>query len=151
MSGQPSGRYMTDQIREVLRRYGRFVWGGAAVLLLLVLLGSVVLPGSSDEGSEADAQARAESLSGSFIERSSRAALLELEHTGRSPLDVWSAGPRRPIQDRPDLAARRGADIDRPGPTRVMPPRSVIRAGVAGLERERTLDAGTYHDGLDDQ
>ena len=73
---------MTDQIRGVLRRYGRFVWGGAVVLLLLVLLGSVVLPGSSDEGSEADAQARAESLSGSFIEQELSPALLARDITG---------------------------------------------------------------------
>jgi hypothetical protein len=73
---------MTDQIRKVLRRHGRFVWGGAAVLLLLVLLGSLVLPGSSDEGSEADAQARAESLSGSFIEQELSPALLVGDITG---------------------------------------------------------------------
>ena len=29
----------------ILDRYGRFVWGGAALLLLLVLVGSVVLSG----------------------------------------------------------------------------------------------------------
>ena len=60
---------MTDQTTGVLDRYGRFLWGGAALLLMLVLLALVVLPGSSDGGSEADAQARAESLSGSFIEK----------------------------------------------------------------------------------
>ncbi|HJY33093.1 MAG TPA: hypothetical protein VJ573_09350 [Actinomycetota bacterium] len=73
---------MTDQIREVLRRYGRFVWGGAALLLLLVLLGSVVVPDSSDEEAEADAQARAESLSGSFIEQELSPALLARDITG---------------------------------------------------------------------
>jgi hypothetical protein len=73
---------MTDQIREVLRRFGRFVWGGAALLLLLVLLGSVVLPGSSDAEAEADAQARAESLSGSFIEQELSPALVARDITG---------------------------------------------------------------------
>jgi chromosome segregation ATPase len=73
---------MTDQIREVLRRNGRFVWGGAAVLLLLVLVGSVVLPDSSDAEAESDAQARAESLSGSFIEQELSPALLARDITG---------------------------------------------------------------------
>ena len=73
---------MTDQTRGVLDRYGRFLWGGAALLLLLVLLGSVVLPGSSDGGSEADAQARAESLSGSFIEKELSPDLLARDITG---------------------------------------------------------------------
>jgi hypothetical protein len=67
---------MTDQTTGILQRYGRFLWGGAALLLLLVLLGSLVLPGSSDGGSEADAQARAESLSGSFIEEELKPDLL---------------------------------------------------------------------------
>ena len=67
---------MTDQTTGILQRYGRFLWGGAALLLLLVLLGSFVPPGSSDGGSEADAQARAESLSGSFIEEGLKPDLL---------------------------------------------------------------------------
>ena len=73
---------MNDQIIGVLHRYGRFLWGGATLLLLLVLLGSVVLPGSSDGGSEADAQARAESLSGSFIEEELSPDLLARDITG---------------------------------------------------------------------
>src|SRR6266508_2390831 len=73
---------MTDQTTGVLDRYGRFLWGGVALLLLLVLLASVVLPGSSDGGSEAGAQARAESLSGSFIEKELSADLLARDITG---------------------------------------------------------------------
>ena len=73
---------MTDQIIGVLRRYGRFLWGGAALLLLLVLLGSVVLSGSSVGGAEADAQARAESLSGSVIEEELTPDLLVRDITG---------------------------------------------------------------------
>jgi hypothetical protein len=73
---------MTDQTTGVLDRYGRFLWGGAALLLLLVLVASVVLPGSSHGGSEADAQARAESLSGSFIEKELSADLLARDITG---------------------------------------------------------------------
>jgi hypothetical protein len=75
---------MTDQITGVLRRYGRFLWGGAALLLLLVLLGSVVLSGSSVGDAEADAQARAESLSGSFIEQELTPNLLARDITGNA-------------------------------------------------------------------
>ncbi len=73
---------MTDQTTGALDRYGRFLWGGAALLLLLVLLASVVLTGSSDGGSEAEAQARAQSLSGSFIEEELSADLLARDITG---------------------------------------------------------------------
>jgi hypothetical protein len=73
---------MADQTTGVLDRYGRFLWGGAALLLLLVLLALVVLPDSSDGGSEADAQARAESFSGSFIEKELSADLLARDITG---------------------------------------------------------------------
>jgi hypothetical protein len=73
---------MTDQTRGVLRRFGRFLWAGAAVLLLLVLLGSVVLSGSSVGRSEAEAQARAESLSGSSIEEELSPDLLARDITG---------------------------------------------------------------------
>jgi hypothetical protein len=73
---------MIDQITGVLRRYGGFIWGGAALLLVLVLLWSVVLPASSDGGSEADAEARAESLSGSFIEQELTPDLLARDING---------------------------------------------------------------------
>jgi len=59
---------MTDQRMGILDRYGRFVWGGAALLILLVLVGSVILSGSSVAGAEQDAQVRAESLSVSVVE-----------------------------------------------------------------------------------
>ena len=73
---------MTDQTTGVLRRFGRFLWAGAAVLLLLVLLGSVALSRSSVRRSEAEAQARAESLSGSFIEEELSPDLLARDITG---------------------------------------------------------------------
>jgi hypothetical protein len=75
---------MIEQTTRVLRRYGRFLWGGAALLLLLVLLGSRALPGSSVGGSEAAAQARAESLSGSFIEQELTPNLLARDITGNA-------------------------------------------------------------------
>jgi hypothetical protein len=65
-SGQPSGRYMTDQTTG--SSAGRLLWAGAAVLLLLVLLGSVALPFLGRKVGGGRRQARAESLSGSFIE-----------------------------------------------------------------------------------
>jgi hypothetical protein len=73
---------MTDQTTGVLRRFGRLLWAGAAVLLLLVLLGSVALSRSSVGRSEAEAQARAESLSGSFIEEELSPDLLARDITG---------------------------------------------------------------------
>jgi len=79
---------MTEQITEILRRYGRFLWGGAALLLLFVLLGSVVLSGSSVGGAEADAQARAESLSGSVIEEELKPDLLVRDMTGAASRDL---------------------------------------------------------------
>ncbi len=79
---------MTDQIIGVLRRYGRFLWGGAALLLLLVLLWSVVLSGSSVGGAEADAQARAESLSGSVIEEELKPDLLVRDITDAASRDL---------------------------------------------------------------
>jgi hypothetical protein len=79
---------MTDQITGILRRYGRFLWGGAALLLLLVLLGSVVLSGSSVGGAEADAHARAERLSGSVIEEVLNPDLLVRDITGAAARDL---------------------------------------------------------------
>ena len=79
---------MTEQITEILRRYGRFLWGGAALLLLFVLLGSVVLSGSSVGGAEADAQARAESLSGSVIEEELKPDLLVRDMIGAASRDL---------------------------------------------------------------
>ena len=73
---------MTDQTTGVLRRFGRFLWAGAVVLLLLVLLGSVALSRSSVRRLEAEAQARAESLSGSFIEEELSPDLLARDITG---------------------------------------------------------------------
>ena len=79
---------MTDRITGILRRHARLLWGGAAVLLLLVLLGSLVLSGASVGGAEADAQARAESLSGSVIEEELTPDLLVRDITGATSRDL---------------------------------------------------------------
>ena len=72
----------------IIDRYGRFVWGGAALLLLLVLVGSVVLSGSSVAGAEQDAQVRAESLSGSVVEEELTPDLLARDIGGSDHRDL---------------------------------------------------------------
>jgi hypothetical protein len=79
---------MTDQRVGILDRYGRFVWGGAALLLLLVLVGSVALSGSSVGGAEQDAQVRAESLSGSVVEEELTPDLLARDIGGTAYRDL---------------------------------------------------------------
>jgi hypothetical protein len=79
---------MTDQRMGIIDRYGRFVWGGAALLLVLVLVGSVVLSGSSVAGAEQDAQVRAESLSGSFVEEELTPDLLARDIGGTAYRDL---------------------------------------------------------------
>jgi hypothetical protein len=79
---------MTDQRMGIIDRYGRFVWGGAALLLLLVLVGSVVLSGSSVAGAERDAKVRAESLSASVVERELTPDLLARDIGGTDYRDL---------------------------------------------------------------
>jgi hypothetical protein len=79
---------MTSQRMGILDRYGRFVWGGAALLLLLVLVGSVVLSGSSVAGAEQDAQVRAESLSGLVVEEELTPDLLARDIGGSAYRDL---------------------------------------------------------------
>jgi hypothetical protein len=79
---------MTDQGMGILDRYGRFVWGGAVLLLLLVLVGSVVLSGSSVAGAEQDAQLRAESLSASVVEEELTPDLLIRDIDGTAYRDL---------------------------------------------------------------
>ena len=79
---------MIDQRMGIIDRYGRFVWGGAALLLLLVLVGSVVLSGSSVAGAERDAQVRAESLSGSVVEEELTPDLLARDIGGTDYRDL---------------------------------------------------------------
>ena len=79
---------MTDQRMGILDRYGRFVWGGAVLLLLLFLVGSVVLSGSSVAGAEQDAQLRAESLSASVVEEELTPDLLARDIGGTAYRDL---------------------------------------------------------------
>jgi hypothetical protein len=79
---------MTDRRLGILDRYGRFVWGGAVLLLLLVLVGSVVLSGSSVAGAEQDAQVRAESLSASVVEEELTPDLLARDIGGTASRDL---------------------------------------------------------------
>jgi hypothetical protein len=79
---------MTDQRMRILDRYGRLVWGGAALMLLLVLIGSLVLSGSSVAGAEQDAQARAESLSASVVEEELTPDLLARDIRGTAYRDL---------------------------------------------------------------
>lgn len=79
---------MTDQRMGIIDRYGRFVWGGAALLLLLVLVGSVLLSGSAVAGAEQDAQVRAESLSGSVVEEELTPDLLARDIGGTDHRDL---------------------------------------------------------------
>jgi hypothetical protein len=79
---------MTDQRMGIIDRYGRFIWGGAALLLLLVLVGSVLLSGSAVAGAEQDAQVRAESLSGSVVEEELTPDLLARDIGGTDHRDL---------------------------------------------------------------
>ncbi|MGA9160027.1 MAG: hypothetical protein WB297_04075 [Actinomycetota bacterium] len=73
---------MTEHRAGLLGRYGRSLLGGAALLLLLALVASVFLSGSSVGGAERDATARAESLSASVIEDQLTSDLLTRDITG---------------------------------------------------------------------
>jgi hypothetical protein len=79
---------MIDQRMGIIDRYGRFAWGGAALLLLLVLVGSVILSASSVAGAEQDAQVRAESLSGSVVEEELTPDLLARDIGGTDHRDL---------------------------------------------------------------
>src|SRR5262245_2422251 len=79
---------MTERETGFLGRYGRYVWGGAAALLLFVLAASFVLSGSSVSGAEGEAQARAENLSASVVEEQLTPDLLTRDVGGTDYRDL---------------------------------------------------------------
>jgi len=79
---------MTEQETGFLGRYGRFVWGGAAVLLLLALAATFVLSGSSVSAAEQKATQHAESLASSVVEEQLTPDLLTRDIDGTDYRDL---------------------------------------------------------------
>ena len=79
---------MTERETGFLGRYGRFVWGGAAALLLLALAASFVLSGSSVSAAEQEAQARAENVASSVVEEQLTPDLLTRDIDGTDYRDL---------------------------------------------------------------
>ena len=147
---------MTDQRTGVLGRYGRYLWGGAALLLLLVLLGSVVLSGSAVGGAEVDAQARAESLSGSVIEEEVTPDLLARDIGGTAYRDLTVRVQAGILSDDRFTTVRiwrlDGALIystaQKDDASVVAPDDRWIAQALSGETVSVLSSAGTYHDGL---
>ena len=146
---------MTDQRMGILDRYGRFVWGGAALLLLLVLVGSVVLSGSSVAGAEQDAQVRAESLSGSVVEEELTPDLLARDIGGTAYRDLTVRVQAGILSDDRFTVVRiwrldgaliySTAQKDDAG---VIADDEWIAQALEGQTVSVLSSAGTYHDGL---
>ena len=79
---------MSERETNFLGRYGRFVWGGAAALLLLAFVTSFVLSGSSVSGAELEAQKRAEGLASSVVEERLTPDLLTRDIDGTDYRDL---------------------------------------------------------------
>jgi hypothetical protein len=79
---------MTEHEAGFLGRHGRSVWGGAAALLLLALMASFVLSGSSVSGAEHEAQERAASLASSVVEEQLTPDLLARDIDGTDHRDL---------------------------------------------------------------
>ena len=147
---------MTDQRMGILDRYGRFVWGGAALLLLLFLVGSVVLSGSSIAGAEQDAQLRAESLSASVVEEELTPDLLIRDIGGTAYRDLTDRVQAGILSDDRFTVVR----IWRLDGALIYSTAQKDDAGVIAADDEwiaqalegQTISvlssAGTYHDGL---
>jgi hypothetical protein len=139
----------------IIDRYGRFVWGGAALLLLLVLVGSVVLSGSSVAGAEQDAQVRAESLSGSVVEEELTPDLLARDIGGTAYRDLTVRVQAGILSDDRFTAVRiwrldgaliySTAQKDDAG---VIADDEWIAQALEGQTVSVLSSAGTYHDGL---
>lgn len=147
---------MTEQRTGLLDRYGRFVWGGAALLLLLVLVGSVVLSGSSVQGAEADAQARAESLAASVVEEELTADLLTRDIGGTAYSDLTARVHAGTLSDDRFSVVRiwrlDGALIystaQKDDSSVVAWDDQWIQQALGGETVSVLSSAGTYHDGL---
>ena len=145
---------MTDQRTGLLGRYGRFLWGGAA-LLLLVLVASVFLSGSSVDGAEQDARARAESLSASVVEDQLTADLLTRDITGTAHRDLTVRIQAGILSDDRFTVVRiwrfDGALVystAQKDDTSVVVGDRWIEQALGGQTVSVLSSAGTYHDGL---
>ncbi len=147
---------MTEQRTGLLGRYGRLLWGGAALLLLLVLVASVFLSGSSVDGAEQDAEARAEGLSASVVEDQLTADLLTRDITGTAYRDLTVRIQARVLSDDRFTVVRiwriDGALIYS---TAQKDDTSVVAGGDRWIEQAlggQTVSVlsspGTYHEGL---
>lgn len=147
---------MTDQRMGIIDRYGRFVWGGAALLLLLVLVGSVVLAGSSVAGAEQDAQVLAESLSGSVVEEELTPDLLARDIDGTAYRDLTARVQAGILSDDRFMVVRiwrlDGALIystaQRDDAGVIAGDDRWIAQALEGQTVSVLSSAGTYHDGL---
>ncbi|HEX6580320.1 MAG TPA: hypothetical protein VF195_05550 [Actinomycetota bacterium] len=147
---------MTDRRMGIIDRYGRFVWGGAALLLLFVLIVSVTLSGSSVAGAEQDAQVRAESLSGSVVEEELTPDLLARDIGGTAYRDLTARVQAGILSDDRFTVVRiwrlDGALIystaQRDDAGVIAPDDQWIAQALEGRTVSVLSSAGTYHDGL---
>src|SRR5262245_23937546 len=148
---------MTERETGFLGRYGRYVWGGAAALLLFVLAASFVLSGSSVSGAEDEAQARAENLSASVVEEQLTPDLLTRDIGGTDYRDLTVRVQAGILSDDRFEVVRiwrlDGALIystaQRDDVNGVIAPDDQwIQRALGGQTVSVVSSAGTYHDGL---
>lgn len=77
---------MSEKTSGVVSRYGRVLWGASALVLLLALVASLVLSGSSVAAAEREAQARAQDMTSSVIATELNADLLSRKIGGTASL-----------------------------------------------------------------
>jgi hypothetical protein len=79
---------VTEQTRRAAGRFGRLMWGGIALLLLLTLVGSLAMSGSSVGAAEREAEAWAVAASSSVVETDLTPDLLSRDITGETYRDL---------------------------------------------------------------
>lgn len=79
---------VTEQTRRAAGRFGRLMWGGIALLLLLALVGSLAMSGSSIGAAEREAEAWAVAASSSVVETDLTPDLLSRDITGETYRDL---------------------------------------------------------------